>query len=111
MPPPSQACSEAKRGHGKPTATSKEAPREARMGEAWDKPELLRALNSKGNHSVRPSCEDGSSSISTTWHPETSGKMTITVDQLLITEALYKPARRTARSCSRNRGNQRPRSW
>ena len=53
------------------------------------------ALNSQGNQFVRPSGGDGSSSISTTWHPENSGKMTITVDELLITEALQnRPARR-----------------
>src|SRR5271169_4418207 len=53
------------------------------------------ALNSQGSHFVRPCGGDGSSSISITWHPETSGKMTITADELLITEALHnRPPRR-----------------
>ena len=53
------------------------------------------ALNSQGSHFVRPCGGDGSSSISITWHPETSGKMTITVDERLITEALHnRPPRR-----------------
>ena len=60
-----------------------------------DASELPLRVELPGSHFVCPSGGDGSSSISITWHPETSGKMTITADELLITEALHnRPPRR-----------------